>query len=157
MSFLSDGGDCIPYNMEYPLCNAEFPFKVGDLECDVDYLTMECKFDNNDCCKSFIDGLGGDEFDSTRIGNGICEDLPGERYNTKGIIEKEGSQTNSKSYILSNSYLIAFFTFPFDFEECGYDNGDCIVPGYAECRVRDPTLIGNHICNEEYNIESCGL
>jgi len=110
--------------MEYPLCNAEFPFKVGDLECDVDYLTVECKYDNNDCCKSYIDGLGGYEFDSKLIGNGICEDLPGERYNTK---------------------------------ECGYDNGDCIVPEYAECRVTDPTLIGNRICNEEYNIEACGF
>ena len=44
-------GDCINFNMEYPDCDAEEPWRVGDNKCDEEYLTFGCKFDNLDCCK----------------------------------------------------------------------------------------------------------
>ncbi len=45
-----DGGDCLNYNAQYPNCDADDPFKIGDGECDVEYNTEKCFFDGSDCC-----------------------------------------------------------------------------------------------------------
>jgi len=41
-------------------------------------------------------------------------------------------------------------------EECNWDEGDCILSKYPECRVRFPSKIGNGICDTEYNTLACG-
>ena len=42
-------------------------------------------------------------------------------------------------------------------KECGWDGGDCIIPGYPDCHVALPlNLFGNSICTAEYNTIECG-
>ena len=45
-----DGGDCTEFNENYPNCNVDSPYKVGDNFCDKgDYDTEECGYDGGDC------------------------------------------------------------------------------------------------------------
>lgn len=47
--------------------------------------------------------------------------------------------------------------FRYNIEECGWDGGDCLVDGYANCHVDRPEKIGNDVCNAfGYNTEQCG-
>eukprot|EP00562_Extubocellulus_spinifer_P015332 CAMPEP_0178575986 /NCGR_PEP_ID=MMETSP0697-20121206/20205_1 /TAXON_ID=265572 /ORGANISM="Extubocellulus spinifer, Strain CCMP396" /LENGTH=60 /DNA_ID=CAMNT_0020211131 /DNA_START=27 /DNA_END=206 /DNA_ORIENTATION=- len=42
-------------------------------------------------------------------------------------------------------------------EECGWDGGDCVVEGYPDCHVDNPSLIADGECDEgDYNTEECG-
>jgi hypothetical protein len=44
-------------------------------------------------------------------------------------------------------------------EECGWDGGDCVVEGYPDCHVDDPSEIGNGECEtfeDLYNTKECG-
>jgi len=48
--------------------------------------------------------------------------------------------------------------YPYNSPECQYDGGDC-VPGYPECNVSTPLLVGNGVCNWKesgYNSKECG-
>ena len=42
-------------------------------------------------------------------------------------------------------------------EECGWDDGDCIIPGYPDCQVKFPlSFFGDINCNEAFNTPKCG-
>jgi hypothetical protein len=45
-----DGGDCLEHNEKYPDCDVEYPWKVGNYECDSGlYNKEECGWDGGDC------------------------------------------------------------------------------------------------------------
>ena len=42
-------------------------------------------------------------------------------------------------------------------EECEWDGGDCVVPGYPNCHVDDPSYIGDGYCDNygDFNTAEC--
>ena len=61
---LIDGGVCVEHNLLYPNCNLIEAYKFGDGICDHQFNTIECGYDQHDCCPY-------DESD-TRFGDGLC-------------------------------------------------------------------------------------
>jgi len=54
-----DGGDCINFNIAYPGCTFESPWKINDDVCDAEANVPECNYDGGDCASAFA-------------GNGVC-------------------------------------------------------------------------------------
>ena len=36
---------------------------------------------------------------------------------------------------------------PYNTAKCGWDGGDCLVAGYPNCHVQNPSRVGNGICS----------
>ncbi len=125
-----DNGDCDEFNElrkgRYEFCHAPQPFRIGDGRCDIgiEYDNIYCGFDGGDCV-----GIGiherypncpeGCTMNSDLfMGDGLCESWP-----------KNSTQSET-----CNS------------AECGFEEGDCSVPGYPDCNAYIPHL-GDGICN----------
>lgn len=98
------------------------------------YLTKECGYEGYDCCA----------FPEIK-GNGKCE--PSHTF----II-----QLKNCYYYCDKSYMCPKENVTFN-AECGWDGGDCDVPGYPDCQVETASYIADGVCNAgQYNTEECG-
>jgi hypothetical protein len=63
-----DDGDCITFNLAYPNCKINEPFKIGNGECDQEYNDKDCLYDGDDCC-----ALEANDFSEQDLhGDGFC-------------------------------------------------------------------------------------
>jgi len=140
-----DGGDCVNFQLAYPLCSANEPFKLGNGKCDKEYATETCGWDGGDCSCDYPEELG----------NGRCNAmLP---YNSEFCKYDGGDcSEHNKLYpgcFVADSSLIGdgncdgglYFS-----EACHHDGGDC-----NGCLVDDPSKIGDGSCDPEYDTEAC--
>ena len=128
-----DNGDCTNFNAEYPRCNVENPFWIGDGVCHGGaYNTARCGFDGGDCYP--IPGYPNCEVPITFfLGDGLeCE---GGVYNTAACgydlgdchafnMLYPGCPAEYPEYSIGTGYCWQEYNTP----ECGYDGGDCNPP-----------------------------
>lgn len=173
-------GDCLDVKRidiekkeKYPNCSVTEHFRIGNGECDgKEYITEECGWDEFDCCNE----------DPSKIGDGICD---GKNSNTNGtrspyftkecgyegydcclFPEIKGNGICESLHVVQQKDCASYYGCPPIYlskeevtfnPECGWDGGDCEVPGYPECKVEVPRFIGDGICNAgDYNTEECG-
>ncbi len=153
-----DNGNCLAFNEKYPDCDATYPFLLGNGSCDDIYNNPECLYDGGDC-KEFNEKYPFCNIKrSAGIGDGICD---GGEYNTFECGFDEGDCTEfNLIYPDCHGVLIEELgdgLCQHNTQGCNYDDGDCILFNalYPDCPVKDPSLIGNGYCNEEYNTVQC--
>jgi hypothetical protein len=70
-----DGGDCDDYNKNYPNCNAENPYQIGNKKCEKVNNIRECGFDGGDCDDYNKNYPNCNAEEPSEIGNQICDKL----------------------------------------------------------------------------------
>ncbi len=154
-----DDGKCNTFNERYPKCKGD-PFLVGDGLChpDGEENTELCGWDGKDClllgfpsCK----GVNPREFN-----NSICN------YNlNRPECDNDGSDCDEFNVLypdcLAKPENIGNGKCDFDGKEntewCGWDGGDCLIPGLRNCLGINPEDYNNTICNNELNRRSCNF
>jgi hypothetical protein len=156
-----DDGDCVDFNVAFPICNALNAFEIGDGTCQEELNTEACGYDAGDCCLVPKD----DEY----LGDGICH---GGVYNTQACAYDHGdcdqfrfenpscpdsisrpiTQADLTPVVLGDGVLCGVPEYMT--EACGYEYGrDC-----NECEVEDASRLGDGVCDGGmYNTESCGF
>ena len=149
-----DGGDCVKYNMMYPQCDADEPFKVGNGYCNPEYNTPECGFDGGDCQEVPSSGMYPNCFVPypELIGDGYCQ---GGAYNTKKCGYDGGdcdfyNEFYSSCHVMMPGAIgdgycnewddIYNLTSGYNSTECEYDGGDCLYFNYTD----DDNHYNNH-------------
>ncbi len=166
-----EGGDCITFNLAYPLCKGEnftsVEERIGNGVCDEELGIPECKFDGGDCCPHHI-------FQNPLFGDGQCN---GGIYNTKHChydggdcndfnrkypdcpLQDMSNIVGSASAVLGNEVCDSGI---YSLSSCGYKNGDCddgqvgqdltfdidgtlIIEGYIEHFVTELSLDGKRV------------
>mmetsp|Transcript_16592 Transcript_16592/g.31431 ORF Transcript_16592/g.31431 Transcript_16592/m.31431 type:complete len:805 (+) Transcript_16592:127-2541(+) len=120
-----DGGDCMEFNVAYPLCDVEKPSLVGNGVCDGgDYDTERCGNDGGDCCK--IDP------NDPQLGDGKCHSGI---YNTRGCRFDNGDcltfNRRFPNCIVESPFLVGDGVChggDYNTLDCGWDSGDCEPP-----------------------------
>ena len=128
-----DNGDCTDFNTQYPRCDVEHPFWIGDGVCNGGkYNTARCGYDGGDCYP--IPGYPNCEVPIKYfLGDGLeCE---GGVYNSAACgydlgdcnafnLKYPGCPAEYPEYSIGNGYCYQEYNTP----ECGYDGGDCNPP-----------------------------
>ncbi len=130
-----DGGDCIVDG--FPNCRTDDPTLIGDGNCTLVYNTTDCGFDGGDCLIPYPLCAATDR---NQLGNGFCN-------------------TGWYSYYGYTDDMYIDDTENLNTEECGWDGGDCIIPGYPDCHVAyAKEAFGNGFaCDEPFNNPECGF
>jgi len=131
-----EGGDCINFNLAYPLCQdskfKDVEARVGDGICDEEFSTSACNYDGGDCCPLEI-------IDSPLFGDGQCN--IGENINSKKCGYDNGDCVNfiqmhpncpleelagfdDDETVLGNGFCDGGL---YTSLSCGFKNGDCDV------------------------------
>jgi len=132
-----DGGDCVVDG--FPDCRTDNPALIGDGNCTLGYNTTSCGFDGGDCMGSYP------------LCNARNRSQIGDDYCNTGYWGYYGDDYYDDDYYPSDD-LDNLNT-----EECGWDDGDCIIPGYPDCHVQFPlNFFGDTNCDEAYNTPECG-
>jgi len=182
-----DGGDCFSFNMEYPGCIAKDSWRVGDGECDKENLNLECKYDGLDCCSEDVDGflhsnkLGDgtcdQEYNTLNCGwddlDCVVTEFPECRvFNNSPLIIGDNKchpdyNTEACGFDGWDCCIVPDINLlgndqcdggSYNTPECHFYRGDSVVPGLPDCRVDDPSLVGNGNCegyNSPYNTFAC--
>ena len=171
-----DDGDCIDYNIAYPLCNASTPMEIGDNVCHEKHNFAACGYDGGDCCpvkddKHLGDGVcHGGWFNTADClyDNGDCDEIRKNQLACPDyratVVGNDGNPIELNTGVCNDDkeYIEAYMT-----EECGWVFGDCINvrqidlkqrSKYSECRgLRDYFRIGDGRCDGGvYLTEECG-
>lgn len=120
-----DGGDCLEFNVAYPLCNVEKPSLISNGVCDGgDYNTERCGYDGGDCCEI--------EPSDPNLGDGKCH---GGNYNTRACGFDKGDciefNRNFPSCFVESPFLVGdeeCHDGEYNTLECGWDGTKSIFP-----------------------------
>jgi len=130
-----EGGDCVNFNLAYPLCKGDnlinVEDSVGNGECDAAFSILECDFDGSDCCpdnisKSPLYGDGqcdGGLFNSKSCGydNGDCNNF-NRAYPECPLEDLASMSEGSTDIVLGDGICDSGI---YSIETCGFENGDC--------------------------------
>merc|ERR1712125_310021 len=100
--------------------------KVADGRCHNydEYNTAICKFDGGDCDQFNKDYENCTARETWKLGDGECTENDPDTYNSAA---------------------------------CGFEGGDCIAfntnETYTECKVANPSLLGNGMCNGKLSVD----
>eukprot|EP00979_Chaetoceros_neogracilis_P013875 scaffold4135_cov177-Chaetoceros_neogracile.AAC.2 len=171
-----DGGDCLKFNSQYPNCNIPDPDQLGDGTCNTTspYNSILCGFDGGDC----EDDVNEDRCKSKSNANqnGIIELLGDGRCNAVnnnrdcGWDGKDCLEFNAKYPVCGAKYnstvdpeRVGDGTCDnfggYNSRECGNDGSDCSSFNfqYPECEGENPDVIGDGMCDPEFNNVECGF
>jgi hypothetical protein len=168
-----DDGDCLPCNedgyfgpnctLHYPNCSVPYPELIGDGSCNGEpYNTTACGWDGGDCvfCD---DGYFG--YNCNLHYPNCSAPYPLEWTEGLCITGLYAAPCYSRyTDLIGDDYCDGD---PFNTEECGWEGGDCCVPGLVgpdcnitsdpSCTVPIPNWIGDGNCDGlPYNTEECG-
>ncbi len=128
-----EGGDCINFNLAFPLCKGEnrtnVQKNVGNGKCDPMFMNAECDYDGGDCCPydvinnpPFGDGQCDAKFNTEKCGydNGDCNDF---RLSYPDCPFDDLSQSVRANDVVIGDGLCNGELY--SIEECGYEFGDC--------------------------------
>ncbi len=165
-----EGGDCINFNLAFPLCKGDDRTQVEELVgngfCDPLFRNADCDFDGGDCCPYEI-------INDPSFGDGVCD----ARMNTEGCGYDNGDCLEYNRDFKGCPLDVVFDNPLFgdgqcnggiiSTEVCRYDNGDCndFYLAYPDCPLEniaqiegaDEVVIGDGLCNSGiFNTEECG-
>eukprot|EP00979_Chaetoceros_neogracilis_P005577 scaffold1017_cov147-Chaetoceros_neogracile.AAC.1 len=149
-----DGGDCEEFNAEYPNCTVDYPYAVGNGDCNGrDYNTTECGFDGGDCDEFNAEYPDCNVIFPEWIGDGVCSNYP--PYNTIecGFDGGDCDEFNAE-------YPDCNVIYP-----SWIGDGICNGGTYIDCSVAYPDSLFNNAggpigwCNGfgDYNTAECGF
>lgn len=143
-----EGDDCSELLDEYPDCEAKYPWKLNNGDCDSENNNEECGYDGGDCqvfSKEF-NLIDCDVDDISRIQDGNCD---GGKYLTESCLFDGGDCEGCDGLLdfIGDGFCDGGIYMT---KECGFDGGDC-----DQCNAADPTEIGNGVCNENLNNADC--
>ena len=130
-----EDGDCLIFNMAYPLCNGDelvdVENEVGNGVCNISFAIPGCKYDGGDCCPydvrndlSFGDGLCHGGFAATEscgYDNGDCLDFATAYPSCP--LHKLVAMNRTAAVVLGDGICDSQV---YNITECGYENRDCI-------------------------------
>ncbi len=149
-----EGGDCINFNLAYPLCKRSDLINVetliGDGTCNEEFMIFECDFDGGDCCPYSItkkdyfgDGqCNGGKVSTEKCGydNGDCREF--RRRFPKCPLDDLADVIESGSIVLGDGICSSGI---YSSEECGYEDGDCHVGQQGSDLIFDDVVLGGEI------------
>eukprot|EP00592_Proboscia_alata_P025552 CAMPEP_0194432698 /NCGR_PEP_ID=MMETSP0176-20130528/72174_1 /TAXON_ID=216777 /ORGANISM="Proboscia alata, Strain PI-D3" /LENGTH=849 /DNA_ID=CAMNT_0039249223 /DNA_START=118 /DNA_END=2667 /DNA_ORIENTATION=+ len=131
-----EGGDCIDFNLGFPLCRGDdlqyVQDKVGNDVCDEKFNKYECDFDGGDCCSYEIQR-------SQWFGDGICN---GGKLSTRDCGYDNGDCK----------------TFARNFPDCPLDEIAVNLTKLINFTATADIVFGNGVCDSGwYATETCGF
>jgi phage baseplate assembly protein gpV len=137
-----DGGDCLSVD-GYPLCTVEYPVYIGDGLCDGGaYATEECGWDGGDCKTE-----GTNCTTDMECASNIC-DLAATQTCQPWPIDLFPNCTVEEIWRIGDGNCDVAYNVSYTSEECGFDGGDCHLPG-SFCA--NPVQCTSGLCDFETN------
>jgi hypothetical protein len=170
-----DGGDCIDFNIAYPICDTSEPESVGNGVCDEENNKKECSYDGGDCCEKKGDLSLGDNichaghFNTAKClyDSGDC-DVPRNAYPScpdyaENVVDDQGNpiEIGNERCDQGKENIDAYMN-----DDCGWVFGDCKElrekniekkNEYPNCDVSQHFRIEDGVCDGgEYLTANCG-